>query len=122
MRLPFKLTPFKECILFLFPFPLFLEQKLKPSLFFQGRFTIQNVGPQHDGDNSKVKVKVRVNIHGLFSVANASVIEKQNIEGDHNDTPMDTESSSKNQGRDDELVCKVVNIYLPCNSDKRANN
>uniref|UniRef100_A0A8C4K1M5 Heat shock 70 kDa protein 4L n=1 Tax=Dromaius novaehollandiae TaxID=8790 RepID=A0A8C4K1M5_DRONO len=63
-----------------------------------GRFTIQNVVPQHDGDNSKVKVKVRVNIHGLFSVANASVIEKQNIDGDHSDTPMDTESSSKNQG------------------------
>ncbi|XP_075564828.1 heat shock 70 kDa protein 4L isoform X5 [Pelecanus crispus] len=60
-----------------------------------GRFTIQNVGPQHDGDNSKVKVKVRVNIHGLFSVANASIIEKQNIEGDHNDMPMDTESSTK---------------------------
>ncbi|XP_009889728.1 PREDICTED: heat shock 70 kDa protein 4L isoform X1 [Charadrius vociferus] len=68
-----------------------------------GRFTIQNVGPQHDGDNSKVKVKVRVNIHGLFSVANASIIEKTNVEGDQNDTPMDTESSSKNQGRDDEL-------------------
>uniref|UniRef100_A0A8C3M286 Heat shock 70 kDa protein 4L n=1 Tax=Chrysolophus pictus TaxID=9089 RepID=A0A8C3M286_CHRPC len=62
-----------------------------------GRFTIQNVGPQHDGDNSKVKVKVRVNIHGLFSVANASIIERQNIDGDHNDAPMDTESSSKNQ-------------------------
>ncbi|XP_075564826.1 heat shock 70 kDa protein 4L isoform X3 [Pelecanus crispus] len=72
-----------------------------------GRFTIQNVGPQHDGDNSKVKVKVRVNIHGLFSVANASIIEKQNIEGDHNDMPMDTESSSKNQGRDDELLCNT---------------
>uniref|UniRef100_A0A803W7V3 Heat shock 70 kDa protein 4L n=1 Tax=Ficedula albicollis TaxID=59894 RepID=A0A803W7V3_FICAL len=59
-----------------------------------GRFTIQNVGPQHDGDNSKVKVKVRVNIHGLFSVANASIIEKQSVEGDHNDTPMDTESAT----------------------------
>ncbi|NXI80889.1 HS74L protein, partial [Rhipidura dahli] len=68
-----------------------------------GRFTIQNVGPQHDGDNSKVKVKVRVNIHGLFSVANASIIEKQSVEGDHGDTPMDTESSSKSQGRDEEL-------------------
>lgn len=51
---------------------------------------------------------MRVNIHGLFSVANASIIEKQNIEGDHSDTPMDTESSSKNQGRDEELVCKLV--------------
>ncbi|XP_030306638.1 heat shock 70 kDa protein 4L isoform X2 [Calypte anna] len=69
-----------------------------------GRFTIQNVGPQHDGDNSKVKVKVRVNIHGLFSVANASVIEKLNVEGDHSDAPMDTESSSKSQGRDEELT------------------
>uniref|UniRef100_A0A8C9U6V9 Heat shock 70 kDa protein 4L n=1 Tax=Serinus canaria TaxID=9135 RepID=A0A8C9U6V9_SERCA len=59
-----------------------------------GRFTIQNVGPQHDGDNSKVKVKVRVNIHGLFSVASASIIEKQSVEGEHNDTPMDTESAS----------------------------
>uniref|UniRef100_A0A8C2T7Z3 Heat shock 70 kDa protein 4L n=1 Tax=Coturnix japonica TaxID=93934 RepID=A0A8C2T7Z3_COTJA len=69
-----------------------------------GRFTIQNVGPQHDGDNSKVKVKVRVNIHGLFSVANASIIEKQNIEGDHSDAPMDTESSIKNQGREDDSL------------------
>uniref|UniRef100_A0A8C5THZ7 Heat shock protein family A (Hsp70) member 4 like n=1 Tax=Malurus cyaneus samueli TaxID=2593467 RepID=A0A8C5THZ7_9PASS len=86
-----------------------------------GRFTIQNVGPQHDGDNSKVKVKVRVNIHGLFSVANASIIEKQNVEGDHNDTPMDTESSSKNQGRDEELVCKACK-YLHCHSDNRADN
>nr|XP_048703251.1 heat shock 70 kDa protein 4L isoform X3 [Caretta caretta] len=68
-----------------------------------GLFAIQNVGPQYDGDNSKVKVKVRVNVHGIFSVANASVIEKQNVEGDHSDVPMDTESSCKNQGKDDEL-------------------
>uniref|UniRef100_A0A8C4WKX1 Heat shock protein family A (Hsp70) member 4 like n=1 Tax=Gopherus evgoodei TaxID=1825980 RepID=A0A8C4WKX1_9SAUR len=68
-----------------------------------GRFAIQNVGPQYDGDNSKVKVKVRVNVHGIFSVANASVIEKQNVEGDHSDVPMDTESLCKNQGKDDEL-------------------
>uniref|UniRef100_A0A8C3XRH4 Heat shock 70 kDa protein 4L n=1 Tax=Chelydra serpentina TaxID=8475 RepID=A0A8C3XRH4_CHESE len=73
-----------------------------------GRFAIQNVGPQYDGDNSKVKVKVRVNVHGIFSVANASVIEKQNVEGDHSDVPMDTESSCKNQGKDDELVRKTT--------------
>uniref|UniRef100_A0A8C3SUG6 Heat shock protein family A (Hsp70) member 4 like n=1 Tax=Chelydra serpentina TaxID=8475 RepID=A0A8C3SUG6_CHESE len=77
-----------------------------------GRFAIQNVGPQYDGDNSKVKVKVRVNVHGIFSVANASVIEKQNVEGDHSDVPMDTESSCKNQGKDDELVRKTCQIVL----------
>uniref|UniRef100_A0A452H171 Uncharacterized protein n=1 Tax=Gopherus agassizii TaxID=38772 RepID=A0A452H171_9SAUR len=73
-----------------------------------GRFAIQNVGPQYDGDNSKVKVKVRVNVHGIFSVANASVIEKQNVEGDHSDVPMDTESLCKNQGKDDELQFSFI--------------
>ncbi|XP_062992441.1 heat shock 70 kDa protein 4L [Elgaria multicarinata webbii] len=66
-----------------------------------GHFVIQNVGPQHDGDNSKVKVKVRVNVHGIFSVANASVIEKQSTDGDPNDEPMDTELSCKNQSKDE---------------------
>ncbi|XP_023575269.1 heat shock 70 kDa protein 4L [Octodon degus] len=66
-----------------------------------GTFTVQNVFPQSDGDNSKVKVKVRVNVHGVFSVASASVVEKQNLEGDHNDAPMETEGSSKNESKDD---------------------
>lgn len=66
-----------------------------------GHFVIQNVGPQHDGDNSKVKVKVRVNIHGIFSVANASIIEKQNADTDSSDVPMDTELLSKNQSKDE---------------------
>ncbi|XP_025031154.1 heat shock 70 kDa protein 4L [Python bivittatus] len=70
-------------------------------LYCLGHFVIQNVGPQHDGDNSKVKVKVRVNIHGIFSVANASVIEKQNLDNDPNDIPMDTELSCKNQSKDE---------------------
>ncbi|XP_057560364.1 heat shock 70 kDa protein 4L isoform X2 [Hippopotamus amphibius kiboko] len=66
-----------------------------------GSFTIQNVFPQSDGDSSKVKVKVRINIHGIFSVASASVIEKQNVEGDHSDVPMETETSFKNESKDD---------------------
>nr|KAF6480354.1 heat shock protein family A (Hsp70) member 4 like [Molossus molossus] len=66
-----------------------------------GNFTIQNVFPQSDGDSSKVKVKVRINIHGIFSVASASVIEKQNIEGDHSDASMETETSFKDESKDD---------------------
>lgn len=52
-----------------------------------------------------MKVKVRVNIHGIFSVASASVIEKQNIDGDHSDAPMETETSFKNESKDD-VVCR----------------
>uniref|UniRef100_A0AAQ4R3Y9 Heat shock protein 4 like n=1 Tax=Gasterosteus aculeatus aculeatus TaxID=481459 RepID=A0AAQ4R3Y9_GASAC len=42
-----------------------------------GCFSVQNVAPQPDGESSKVKVKVRVNVHGIFSVSSASLIEKQ---------------------------------------------
>ncbi|CAO2613275.1 Heat shock 70 kDa protein 4L [Lemmus lemmus] len=66
-----------------------------------GNFTIQNVFPQSDGDSSKVKVKVRINIHGIFSVASASVVEKQNLEGDYNEAPMETEAPSKTENKDD---------------------
>ncbi|XP_066488143.1 heat shock 70 kDa protein 4L isoform X1 [Tiliqua scincoides] len=66
-----------------------------------GHFIIQNVGPQHDGDNSKVKVKVRLNVHGIFSVANASIIEKQYVDGDPSDVSMEAELSCKNQSKDE---------------------
>lgn len=34
-------------------------------------------------------------------MASASVIEKQNLEGDHSDAAMETEVSSKNESKDD---------------------
>uniref|UniRef100_A0A667ZCG7 Heat shock protein 4b n=1 Tax=Myripristis murdjan TaxID=586833 RepID=A0A667ZCG7_9TELE len=37
-----------------------------------GQFLIQKVVPQASGESSKVKVKVRVNIHGIFSVSTTS--------------------------------------------------
>lgn len=52
-----------------------------------------------------MKVKVRVNIHGIFSVASASVIEKQVVEGDHSDIAMETEGAAKNDKDDVVGVC-----------------
>ncbi|KAK9536746.1 hypothetical protein VZT92_006509 [Zoarces viviparus] len=40
-----------------------------------GQFLIHNVVPQASGESSKIKVKVRVNVHGVFSVSSASLIE-----------------------------------------------
>ncbi|XP_078067223.1 heat shock 70 kDa protein 4L isoform X2 [Mustelus asterias] len=61
-----------------------------------GRFTIQNVTPQNDGESSKVKVKVRVNIHGIFNVSSASLIEKPRPEvGQVEDVPMETDQLSR---------------------------
>ncbi|XP_059208451.1 heat shock 70 kDa protein 4a [Centropristis striata] len=60
-----------------------------------GRFLIQNVVPQASGECAKVKVKVRVNVHGMFSVSSASLIEVlKTAEGDE---PMDTEQTGKEE-------------------------
>uniref|UniRef100_A0A8C2HYN0 Heat shock protein 4b n=1 Tax=Cyprinus carpio TaxID=7962 RepID=A0A8C2HYN0_CYPCA len=45
-----------------------------------GQYVIQKVIPQASGESSKVKVKVRVNIHGIFSVSSASLVEVQKSE------------------------------------------
>uniref|UniRef100_A0A8C9W0L3 Heat shock protein 4b n=1 Tax=Scleropages formosus TaxID=113540 RepID=A0A8C9W0L3_SCLFO len=57
-----------------------------------GQFMIQKVVPQASGESSKVKVKVRVNIHGIFSVSSASLVEVQkSAEGEE---PMETEQEN----------------------------
>uniref|UniRef100_A0A8C9T5B1 Heat shock protein family A (Hsp70) member 4 n=1 Tax=Scleropages formosus TaxID=113540 RepID=A0A8C9T5B1_SCLFO len=63
-----------------------------------GQFLIQKVVPQASGESSKVKVKVRVNIHGIFSVSSASLVEVHKSEED--EEPMETESAVK----DDEVT------------------
>uniref|UniRef100_A0A8C7U2R8 Heat shock protein 4b n=1 Tax=Oncorhynchus mykiss TaxID=8022 RepID=A0A8C7U2R8_ONCMY len=57
-----------------------------------GQFVIQKVVPQASGESSKVKVKVRVNIHGIFSVSSASLVEVQKTE--EGEEPMDTEQQA----------------------------
>lgn len=43
-----------------------------------------------------MKVKVRVNIHGIFSVSSASLVEVQ--KSDEAEEPMETEQSSEKDG------------------------
>ncbi|KAG7466618.1 hypothetical protein JOB18_013547 [Solea senegalensis] len=61
-----------------------------------GQFLIQKVVPQASGESSKVKVKVRVNIHGIFSVSSASLVEVQKSE--ETEEPMETEQTSDKEG------------------------
>ncbi|KAG2457222.1 heat shock protein 105 kDa-like [Polypterus senegalus] len=53
-----------------------------------GQFLVQNVAPQEDGQKSKIKVKVRINTHGIFSVSTASMIQKCKTE-ESDDTLID---------------------------------
>uniref|UniRef100_A0A8C4GH04 Heat shock protein 4b n=1 Tax=Dicentrarchus labrax TaxID=13489 RepID=A0A8C4GH04_DICLA len=61
-----------------------------------GQFLIQKVVPQASGESSKVKVKVRVNIHGIFSVSSASLVEVQ--KSDETEEPMETEQANEKEG------------------------
>ncbi|XP_041870102.1 heat shock protein 105 kDa isoform X2 [Corvus kubaryi] len=61
-----------------------------------GRYVIQNVAAQKDGEKSKVKVKVRVNTHGIFSVSTASMVEPVKSE-ECEDVSVETEVESQDQ-------------------------
>lgn len=74
-----------------------------------GRFTVQNVVPQTDGDSSKVKVKVRVNVHGIFSVSSASMIEKQ--KGEVEEVLMETDPTGQIDGRSEDQVGKYNTFH-----------
>ncbi|XP_061027170.1 heat shock protein 105 kDa isoform X1 [Eubalaena glacialis] len=95
-----------------------------------GRFIVQNVSAQKDGEKSRVKVKVRVNTHGIFTISTASMVEKipaeenevSSIEADmecQNQRPSenpDTEANEKKVDQPPEAKkpkIKVVNVELP---------
>lgn len=47
---------------------------------YSGKYIIQNIAAQNDGEKTKVKVKVRINSHGIFSVSTASMVEQMKVE------------------------------------------
>ncbi|KAG8452841.1 hypothetical protein GDO86_004580 [Hymenochirus boettgeri] len=63
-----------------------------------GQFVVQNICAAKDGEKSKVKVKVRVNTHGIFSVSTASMVERMEA-----DEQEDQEAEAKTQSTTDTL-------------------
>ncbi|XP_036687264.1 heat shock protein 105 kDa isoform X2 [Balaenoptera musculus] len=95
-----------------------------------GRFIVQNVSAQKDGEKSRVKVKVRVNTHGIFTISTASMVEKipaeenevSSIEADmecQNQRPSENPDAEANEKKVDQPPeakkpkIKVVNVELP---------
>ena len=60
---------------------------------FVGKFLVDKVVPQANGDAAKVKVKVRVDIHGVFKVSSATMVEKVDKAPEEvKEEPMETEN------------------------------
>lgn len=68
---------------------------LVPTSDLTGQFQIQNVVPQESGECAKVKVKVQVNVHGVFSVSSASSVET--VKTSEVEEPMETEQTGKEE-------------------------
>ncbi|XP_034825268.1 97 kDa heat shock protein isoform X1 [Maniola hyperantus] len=63
---------------------------------FIGQWHIRDVQPTADGESQKVKLKVRVNIHGIITVASASLVEKKQDASQNESVEM--ENSNEAQG------------------------
>ncbi|XP_052393228.1 heat shock 70 kDa protein 4a [Carassius gibelio] len=87
-----------------------------------GQFNIQKVVPQPSGESSKVKVKVRVNVHGVFSVSSASLVEV--VKSAEGEEPMDTETPAKedeNKMQVDQEVQKAQGDDQKEHADKKSD-
>lgn len=62
---------------------------LKLNLLLAGSFHVDKVVPTPEGEAAKVKVKLRVNINGIFTVSSASLMEKV----EDTSQPMEVESN-----------------------------
>ncbi|GAB6031373.1 heat shock [Chamberlinius hualienensis] len=59
-----------------------------------GKFIINNVSSNAEGGSSKVKVKVRINIHGLFTVSSAVLLEPKDNSNKSAEEPMQVDQNS----------------------------
>lgn len=77
-----------------------------------GRFVVQNVSAQKDGEKSRVKVKVRVNTHGIFTISTASMVEK--VPTEENEMSSEADMECLNQ-RPPENTDTDVSLWInPC--------
>ncbi|XP_004604596.2 heat shock protein 105 kDa isoform X1 [Sorex araneus] len=65
-----------------------------------GRFIVQNVSAQKDGEKSRVKVKVRVNTHGIFTISTASMVEKVPAEESEVESDMECQNERQPENSD----------------------
>nr|UTH79107.1 heat shock protein 70-4 [Protohermes costalis] len=64
-----------------------------------GKWIIKDVKPTADGKLQKVKVKVRVNLHGIMSVSSASLVERKET-GEEQDDAQSQQADSAAQNND----------------------
>ncbi|KAM4546239.1 heat shock 70 kDa protein 4a [Fundulus diaphanus] len=117
-------APFSKVLTFYRKEPFTLEayynnpKELKYPKATIGQFLIQNVVPQASGESAKIKVKVRVNVHGVFSVSSASLVEL--IKETEGEEPMETDQTAKEDEAKMQLDQEDQKPQTGDNDDKKA--
>lgn len=75
---------------------------------FAGCFSINNIVPSQEGGSSKIKIKMRMDVHGIFNVCGAQLVEK--IPSEPESEPMETapETQKKEEQADGEVPPPAV--------------
>lgn len=86
-----------------------------------GQFTVRDVKPTVDGASQKVKVKARVNLHGIFSISSATLLEKSDVQEEplpplepmetSDKEPQPTESEEKKEEKK-KSVTKTIDLRI----------
>ncbi|XP_015905822.1 heat shock 70 kDa protein 4 [Parasteatoda tepidariorum] len=74
-------------------------------------FKIKNVVPSPTGESAKLKIKARVNLHGIFSICSATMLEKQPANGNSEETPQQVEKLANGEQKDE--VMESENTTAP---------
>lgn len=79
--------------------PSSLPGKMNPWI---GRYTIKNVKPADDGDFAVVKVKARMNLHGVLNVESAYIIAEEEVEEVIKEDKKEEKKENKKDAKKDE--------------------
>jgi len=79
--------------------PSGLPGKMNPWI---GRYTIKNVKPADDGDFAVVKVKARMNLHGVLNVESAYIIAEEEVEEVIKEDKKEDKKENKKDAKKDE--------------------
>ena len=89
---------YSQCVVHIFSGPTLGHESKLFICTHPGQFHIKNVSPTEEGEASKVKVKVRVNIHGVFFIKSATMVEHQKQEEAMETEPAPQPQAEASQG------------------------
>ena len=89
-----------------------LPGKINPWI---GQYTIKNVAPGPDGDFSVVKVKARMNLHGVINVENAYIVAEEEVEEVIKEDKKEEKKEVKKENKKDDKD-KDPDVRSPDNS------